>query len=333
MKNAANAVTKVADVKGNRVWMTGRSRRENAISWNHGIGVVTTSVRGQWLGRIESMAGFTWAEIKVQQGSRPTSITVDFAINLESGIIPFFCKGGEVIDCADGRIPSLIVPVKWRQFGSDRKWAPHTRVQDQDNIDLVLRNQGGDFIDLQISVVTRGGRFFLSIQELSSGTVVRLLEGLAATDYREVVVGDGRFITVPLLEEHAYPGADWLRSIMPRSGPAFIAIAAEDKAFLAVTDLEVAEWIDVAYPAEANWVGARVLWFNPLIGGKVLCADGVTAFVPLRVIPIIGTESDPKPTLAMQAGEFAPLLPAQMALVQFEEAPKGRSVTAIRPIW
>jgi cold shock CspA family protein len=73
-------------------------------------------------------------------------------------------------------------------------------------------------------------------------------------------------------------------------------------------------------------MGAVVMWFNPIVGGKVLCADGQECFVPLVKIP------DQYHRSAMQEGAFPVLLPQQQVLLRYTGGPKGRSATEILPI-
>ncbi len=324
---------KTTPKKGGRTWDSARARSENSIAWQSPIGEVKISASGFWLGKTESAAGYYWAEVKLGD-RRPIELVITFAHNLVKGIIPFYCYAGQVIDCGDQEIPELHIPIEWQRMGN--VWVPKTRVRDRDNADLVLRNEFGQFIDLQVAIVSRSGKFYLSIQEISSGQIMRLpSEVTEDVGYRDVNVDGRRFIVVPILDAHAYPGADFLRYVMQRSGPALLTIAAKDRAYKDAEDgLDVPEWTTFDFPVEAGWTGAVVLWFNPLIGARVKCAgDGIEAFVPIGAIPVKGTENDVVPTLAMKAGEYALVLPGQQVLVRTKEGDQGRYTTAIKPIW
>lgn len=325
---------RISPREGKRVWDSGRARSENSITWRHQIGSVMISAGGFGLGKTESAGGYYWAEVKLGD-RRPSELVVNFAHNLDKGIIPFFCHAGVVTDCGYQTIPALRVPIEWTKQRDN--WIPHTRQKDRDNADLVLRNDDGQFIDLQVAIVSRAGRFYLSIQEISSGQIMRLPAGVTENvGYRDTVIDGRRFIVVPLLEEHAYAGADFMSSILPRSGPDLLKMAAEDEAFVDVIDcIEAPEWGELDFPVEAGWVGAVVLWFNPLVGARVVLPDGVDAFVPLAVIPLQGTENDPVPRMAMAGGDYPLVLPAQKVLIQLGESKpgKGHLVRAIKPIW
>ncbi len=321
--------------KKSGTWSTGQAKSTSTISWSHpNVGNVVMSTQGFWLGKTSDLDGYYWAGIKVGE-QRPEFLVVTFAHNLLEGIVPFYCHAGQVIDCGDGPVPELRVPITWQRQERGGFWVPSTRVKDQDNADLVFRDAKGHFINLQVAVVSRAGAFYLSVQEVGSGQIIQLPKDCDQKDYKEVVVAGQRYAVAPLLYEHAYPGADWLRSVMPRSGPRLIEIAVDDSAYTKAEDVELPEWDEdrFQFPMETRWTGAIVLWFNPLIGARVLCPDDVEAFVPLGVIPVKGTENDSSPVLAMRVGEYGLVLPRQQVLVQTKEEDKGRRVTAIKPIW
>ena len=316
-------------------WSTGQAKTTSTISWSHpNVGTVAMATQDFWLGKTSDLDGYYWAGIKVGD-RRPAYLVVTFTHSLQEGIIPFFCQAGQVVDCGDGPVPELRVPITWQWQERGGFWVPSTRVKDQDNADLVFRDSKGHFINLQVAIVSRAGAFYLSVQEVGSGQIVRLPKECEQTGYKEVEVAGQRYAVVPLLYEHAYPGADWLRSVMPRSGPRLIEIAVKDATYTLAEDVELSEWDEdrFQFPMEAGWTGAIVLWFNPLIGARVLCPDDVEAFVPLGAIPVKGTEKDGIPMLAMKAGEYALVLPGQPVLVKIEEGDKGRYAKAIKPIW
>lgn len=306
--------------RNQRKWNTARSEQKTLITWEHEIGTINFSVQTFKLGYTHHVRGVYWAQIMIGNHT-PSEIVVEFASNLAEGVIPFYAKGGEVVDCGDVPIPMLRVPVQWKPIKG--QMVPHTRQRDMDNADLHLRLPDGQFIDLQVAVLSFSGNFFLSIQEIASGQVIKLPAEIAEQDvgYEKVVTDKGAFVVLPLFPEHNYPGASFLKNVAPRSGPELVKMAARDGAFIETEEFDEPLWERPPFPSKPGWqVGGIVMWYNPIVGGRVICADGVECYVPREAIRNRHGKS------AMKEGDFPVLAPLQPVLLRYEDGARGRVV-------
>ncbi|HEY6018711.1 MAG TPA: hypothetical protein VIY48_02120, partial [Candidatus Paceibacterota bacterium] len=172
-----------------------------------------------------------------------------------------------------------------------------------------------------------------SLQEVSSGQIIKLPDDLDEEEvgYEKVEVAkEGTFIIVPLYSAHAYPGASYLKHVMPRSGPKFIEMSIADGAYTEVKEgetFDIPSWDPPGFPAKPGWqMGGIVLWFNPIVGGKVLCADGAECFVP------VGSIQNTRHKSAMRDGDFPIMVPMQQVLLRYKDAEKGRLAVEVEPI-
>jgi hypothetical protein len=322
---------------GKRRWSTSSAEQRAAITWSHDVGTMAFSVKDSRVGHVSHKRGYYWAQIYHRE-SEPEVIEVEITHNLKEGVVPFYSQDGNMIDGGSCPIPSLKVPVRWNNG------VPHTRVRGKDNADLVLRLENGEFIDLQVAVLTRGGDSFLSIQELSSGQICKLadeseeleeLKGGEVFGYKVVTTNDAEngmehFIILPFLSEHAYPGADFAK-VQPNMAQKLVEFSARDATFRKLEDgevLDLIDWDPPAFPTVPGLpMGAVMTWFNPIVGGKALCADGVECFIPLVKIP------DQHYRSMMKQGGFPVLLPRQQLMLCYQDVPgKGRAATEILPI-
>jgi hypothetical protein len=308
-------------------WESAKAGTPATINWSHEIGRVTLSIGQFKLGPAQTKRGYYYAQIFTRD-HEPNSIRIDFSTNLEEGVVPVYSQDGNFVDCGTKPIPSLVVPVTW-QKGKGVARVPHTRVKGKDNADLILALPGGQFINLQVSILTRGGVFYICIQELYAGQIVQVPDiNDYALHYKTVEVAGRHYIVTPLWPEFAYPNSDYLRDVMPSMGPKFVQLAASAGGFITPDELETPAWDPPAYPTMKGWpMGAVVLWFNAIVGAKALCADGKVAYIPIGRIPGEGSVS------AMKDGDFPILYPRQaLVLRHSDEGAKGRIATEIEPL-
>lgn len=335
LQSAGIAPTEAPKKNGNhkkarkgRKWKSAQSKNINSITWeNENVGTLAVSSSFR-LGTTHPKNGYFFAQIYLRD-HEPSFIDLDFTANLKEGVVPLFSQNGQVLDCGNRKIPSLRVPVKWQKGKGENRY-PHTRERGKDNVDIYFVLPDGTFIVLQVSILTRGGNFYVCIQELYAGQVMQAeLSDLQEFDlhYQTVEVGGKHYFVVPLWNSYAYPGADYLK-VSPTSGPIFLKMAAENKAFEVIgEELQVPTWDAPPFPTEKGWpMGGVITFFNAIIGAKVLCADGVECYIPVGLIPGIGTAS------AMKEGDFPLLHPRQQVLLRFREGDKGRIANEIKPI-
>ena len=170
---------------------------------------------------------------------------------------------------------ALTVPVEWRDG------IPHTRRRGQDNADFILMEEGGHFVNLQVGIVTRAGRFSLTCQEIWRGW---LLE-------------DGSF--VPSAWKYNYPGSDYA-GMWAGTAQTIQDMVQELGLFLySRGEVQVPDWDPTFPPNQESWKSGVVLYFNAVTGtGLVRGEDGEDYFIHFS--RILGSEG--LPVLAMGQG-------------------------------
>jgi len=263
---------------------------EYDVTWNQELlGTLKLSVDGYNLvysnGEIE---GHSYSQISVPD--RPTHINVQMIAELKPGVrLWHVSNGAEMRNCTTGNIPVFQVPVTWNAPGSgfeDGAWVPHTRRKDIDNIDLILEDRSGRFIEVQVSITTRNGKFYLNLQEVYAGHNVRTTTAVAKRlgkvyhkiDEKRVA------IVVPLFEHNAYPGADYLKT-WNAIGVKLITECLKEGRSVCLSDATYAEWQQPAFPEprkKGNLTGI-VTFFNVVIGyGFILGSDGKNYFLHFK---------------------------------------------------
>ncbi|MEK7575333.1 MAG: hypothetical protein AAB511_03860, partial [Patescibacteria group bacterium] len=239
-------------------------------------------------------AGRVVAEILPLQDTRPGLISLHISAKLAKNVRLFYASGGQkrevvVEERKDGKVPIFSVPVTWGRF-------PQTNVDpDADNIDLLFLAEDGTFVQIELSVTTRGFRFWFAIEELYSGQMVFTSANKAARiGLPHMAVGEhGALAIVPLQAEHAFPGANYLEQFKG-IGMQFVCLAFQLQAFVDLKDCVVAKWQPPTLPKvtdlprwmqQAGWKPAIVRWWNSAYGGgQVQFADGPICFVHFKAI-------------------------------------------------
>lgn len=216
-----------------------------------------------------------WAEIAVPQGKNKVNFVVD--VLTEKGKIPLVFHNGRTEEITGTVITS--VSVEWHKEFINKQpiMVPRTRNQQYDNKNIILLGTEGDFLHYQVGVVTREGKFFLTIQQI--------YEGVIAND------GSGTVVK-PTQAIHAYPGCSfqnickgmWPDDIMET----LLRIAREKKVICrSAGDVSFSKWIPPRISVhEKEWKYGVVLFFNFVTGtGKIRGEDKQTYFVHFRAIP------------------------------------------------
>jgi len=254
------------------------------IQWEHELfGSVSINTKNFQLGNTEQEGPNTWARVYTDE-KQPETIEMQFITSLKEDVCLLHASAGELEDCTDHDIPFFNVRVDWTEEKGTP--IPHTRQRDRDNFDLVFLLPEGIFLQLQISLVTRKGDFWVCVQEVWAGQIAELSPGEAVDASANThPVGERFGMVVPLYAENAYPGADYLKTFK-NMGPKVIDFAFENGAFVPLANAVAAQW-EPEWPenipenlAKNGWSKAVVLFFNLVTGfGRVLCEDGETCFV------------------------------------------------------
>ena len=204
-----------------------------------------------------------WCEIHPE--GKPDSIELRVSLTQEDEERnPFVMYMGEAHDAPF----DFQMPVKWEGT------IPSTRIKHpesgkgHDNCDVIFLDTRANYTDVQFGIVTRGGRFYLTMQVVFRGSV-------RFQDDNPVFIGDTPF---------SFPGGDYGRTwdrmgeMVARLGR-MVRDVTESLGF----ELEAptyAEWQEVNVETTNGRLGGTVLYYNLITGtGNLLGVDGKEYFV------------------------------------------------------
>jgi len=304
-----------------RVWSRGFEKK--SLVWTHGLFGALSIGSDKELGDVVGNGPNACSHLYLF--SRPSSLRFEINVRAEDGVRILHAKAGEVTDVTVDSVPEFEVPINWDHSAG----IPHTRVKDMDNLDVVFLAKGGEFVQLQVSLVTRKKRFWVCVQEIYSGQVVRTtLAKAQELDVTSHKVGAHAGLIVPLYAENAYPGADYLKS-NPRMGPTVIERAIGWGAVVPMSECVVAEWKPEQFElpeamAKVGYVKAVVTWFNLVIGyGFVTLESGQSVYVHFNDVV------DEKGQRIAEEGECPMLQAMRGVAIKYQSGPKPKA-TAIR---
>ncbi|MEI8338219.1 MAG: hypothetical protein WCF92_03710 [bacterium] len=291
------------------------------------------------------------AEVILRENAEDVK-SLGFAINVtaDENVSVLSMVNDELTDLTNQAIPDLVVPIETRTGKSngvfDESGFPsaknktrenanptrvHVRNNEHDNMEVVLFRPDGKFVELQISVTTRRGIFWVAIQELYCGQMVRTTEAKAnQIGLTSFPCGHGlRALVAPLYAENAYPGADYLMTFKA-IGPQLVAFAVMMDAFTPLSRCAVAKWEPewLTLPEEftnKRFQMAVVDWFNLLLGcGKATLENGDKVFIYFNAI------EDEYGRQIAQTG-FPSLDPYGAIMVRTKESEPGKA-KIVRPM-
>ena len=230
--------------------------------------------------------GYACTELFVK--GRPVNIQIHIQAN-GKGIAPLVIFGGKPHESNSTSIGfTLNVPVNWM----DR--VPQTRYPGQDNLDVIFFDSDLGFSDIQVGLVTRKGRFFLTAQ--------RIFEGWVREGSEEGIS------FIPSRPEFAYPGSNY-KGTWQEMGEvlsAIVRITSDVIKVLGAPPLlapEPAKWIPAQMPEEQRWQRGTVLFFNAITGtGMILGEDEKLHFVHFS--KIIEERENPVKMLTPMGGVY-----------------------------
>ena len=258
---------------------------------------VTTKQRQ---GSLDVIKNTSWTEVFAN--GRPKEIKVNIQTEGKNGIAPIIIRG-ETHESEKSSIEfTLPVQVQWVDG------VPRTRCPGKDNCDVILVDSNLRFTDVQVGLISRRGRFFLTGQKIFEGWI---------RDTGE------RIEFIPSAPEFAYPGMDY-RQTWTNMGE-ILGIMGSLVSDLGRTSLDIPEpaaWKPFSGPAPTNWQVGTVLYFNAISGtGMILDEDQTRYFVHHSKIILNG--DPPVKMLKPMTGVY--FRPAK------EENTRGPSVRSCKP--
>lgn len=210
---------------------------------------ITIAVAGELANRIyECAAGMAWAEI-VGLG-RPSSVRLTTTAAPKDGTTALAVNYGRAERLTEAGYV-LDVPVRWMD-GS----IPHTREKYKDNVDITLLEQDGYFTDVQAGLVTRHGRFFVTLQQVYQGWVTRT---------RGSRVGEVAWGFTPADPIHAFTGARY-EAIWAKMAEELMGVAREAGASSRLSRVEPAEWAPPDVGPRTGWKAGVMRFYNLITG-------------------------------------------------------------------
>lgn len=193
---------------------------------------------------------------EVQYSGRPAAIPFHVGIASGNDEIPFSVFHGEA------RVTHefvLCVTVSWDQ----KTGMPRTRQKGEDNVDLIVLDPDGRFVDIQVGLVTRRNRFFVTAQRVFEGWVTR-------TRPQGVPVHIVEYTFTPGRPEHAYPGATY-DGTWVKMAEAIAEIARHEGMSRQLSRTKPAKWATPVVPEiEGGWLRAECYFFNLITGTGVV---------------------------------------------------------------
>jgi len=222
------------------------------------------------------------ARTELFMSGQPSSVQIIIE-PVYQNITPLFIFNGKA--CEYKKF-ALNVPIVWDSH------IAMTRQSGRDNVDVIFLNSELGIQDIQVGVITRKGRFFITAQPVFQGRIRK--------------DGEENMEFIPSLPEYAYPGMDYTKTWgeMSETIKIIAHVASDLSAFLGVPLEEVtpAQWAPPQIPDNKKWYKGTVLYFNAITGtGSILGEDGNRYFVHFS--HILGNNT-PVPMLYPMSGVY-----------------------------
>lgn len=273
----------------------------NVFSWGDSasyFGQLAFTVTGFSVGPITRHTLVSCAPL-TSNVSQAAWVGIRTTASLKPGVKMYISEGPNTRDMTDQSVPEFRVQIDWVPGRGHQM--PHTRERHKDNFHVTLVQEDGTFVDLQVWVVTRGGKFYFLVQEGYSGQVIRTTQeqadqlGNTSLPYN----GGHRATVVPLRAQHAYPGADFIKS--NPGGENIVRMALEAGYSAPLSKCTFAEWTPPGQPdqqildrlnsglkpGDQPWVCAHQYWFNAGLGYGFCCTTDDSVMVKTYMTGII----------------------------------------------
>jgi hypothetical protein len=189
------------------------------------------------LKNINLCSSMVWAQVVVPTYKRPSRIELVIGIKADAGDTTLVVQNERV---AQAYLYTLTVPVEW---DGD---IPHTRQRGRDNVDVIRLLPNGRFLNFGVGLVTHRSHFFITIQKVYAGHVVRTRQGL------DFVPTDGI---------HAYPGATY-SGIWSTIAEELETVAQDEDATRQRSRVKIGQWDPPEVPELSGWRRGVVLYYN-----------------------------------------------------------------------
>lgn len=278
--------------RGNKRGQWGKSQTPNIIEWSHPeLGTVMVQLKQlSFTGEVFQEGPNTWRKINLRQHT-PSEIVLEVGYELPKGVELLHGFVDRVINSSE--VPHLDpfkVKIEWSD-GPQRDSDPIPNLshgQDEDFQLYLVNKATGFLVHLDVSIVSRKGTFWVTVQEVLGAQVVKYDDVLypdGVAEYTSVVFDekDGKkegervgYTLVPVYAENAYPGNDPVAS-MNRSynkrGEKVLAYCDKLGIGVSVEHCAPAEW-NPEWPEhvptdlrQKGYEEGVVLWYNLTIGG------------------------------------------------------------------
>ncbi len=220
-----------------------------------GIAVLTKERQG---GVFSSGRNYVGCQIEMQ--GRPETITLHIRAK-GNGVTPIAVYEAQAPEYPGDLNFTLDVPVTWKDQ------IPHTRLEERDFMNVIMIDGTLRFVDVQISLLSRRGQFYIVAQRVFEGWT-----RMAANGEIQFIPGDPVF---------AYPGANYQAIYRGRSGilATMTRIVDEVLQKMGAGDLDevtASTWKPQEVPELKGWQTGHTLFFCPITNtGRILGADGV----------------------------------------------------------
>jgi len=217
-----------------------------------------------------------WGEVTFFK--RPKSVVTTILVDVPEDVKVFIARGSSVYEYVASKPTELVVNVEW-ESGKGGNPFPKTRRTDKDNLDVILLRPDGSFTQMQAAIETRSKKFWLSLQEVYSGQIIRTTSQKAkeaGLSYKKLLYGKVATV-VPNKSEHAGPHGNYFSTMKPAQR--FFEIAEKLGAYTQLHEVELVYWNPSfgelsKEQAEKGWESGTVSYFNYVTGfGHIMVKD------------------------------------------------------------
>lgn len=264
---------------------------QGLVQWSNSIfGSLCVYVHEHKLSEHGSEGPISWASVSFF--SLPNLLELRFDVKAESGVKVIRAQAGNFEDVTDEFQRSMSIPIKWKKLDGrdDELKVPEIREKNVDNVDFLFLKPDGQFVQVQVALSARQGIIWVTVQEIFGGQVVRTTHQKAnEIELCNVDLGKYAGLVVPLYEENAYPGSDYLATFATM-GSKLVNFANSIGATVPMSQAVAATWIETNvevsdHQRQNGWESATVAFFNAVIGwGRAITKDGTSVFVHYNVL-------------------------------------------------
>ncbi len=322
----------------------GTSSVPNMIEWEHPeIGAIQIELKPLRFGEHVYQDGpNTWRRIRMGD-HRPSSLTLECIYNPNSDVEFLYGLGQQLFDIAKQMPKPFEVPITWtpgsKPDDHETPSLPHDATEDFQIFGINRTN--GFLVHLDVSIVSRNGSFWVTVQEVLGARIVWHSSEIDLTDYSSIEIGDRSYSLVPVYDENCYPGNDPVasieRSYKGRSRH-LLRLAAGFNAAIPAEECDPGMW-QPQWPAEVpdelkkkGYQSMIIQWFNLTIGwGWGVLENGRPVHVHFKQI------QDENGNFVAQQGDFPVVQPgkpyyAKLLKKDPKQSDDGKEKsTAVRP--